>query len=119
QPRVCGVFRRRLRPLHDDVVEPGRTTLKGDNRSSVDAEYACDRGFEKVGEMAMSAANLTTAFDSELELVERWRHQALSRAGYDPEPPRCLAPPHAADRPLAVELLRRGCSVELAPQILL
>jgi hypothetical protein len=69
--------------------------------------------------MAMSAANLTTTIDPELELVERWRHQALSRAGYDPEAATVLAASHDVDLHLAVELLRRGCSVELALQILL
>ena len=67
----------------------------------------------------MSAANLTTTLDSELELVERWRHQALARAGYDPEAATVLAASHDVDLHLAVELLRRGCSVELALQILL
>ena len=41
--------------------------------------------------MAMSAANLTTIIDSELELVERWRHKALERAGYDWEAATVLA----------------------------
>ena len=68
--------------------------------------------------MAMSAA-LTTTFDSEQELVEQWRHEALSRAGYDPEAATVLAVSHDVDLHLAVELLRRGCSVELALQILL
>jgi hypothetical protein len=67
----------------------------------------------------MSAANLTTAYNSELELVEHWRHEALARAGYDPEAATVLAASHDVDLHLAVELLRRGCSVELALQILL
>jgi hypothetical protein len=67
----------------------------------------------------MSAANLTTMFHSELELVEQWRHEALARAGYDPEAATVLAASHDVDLHLAVELLRRGCSVELALQILL
>jgi hypothetical protein len=69
--------------------------------------------------MAMSAANLTTTFDSELELVEHWRHEALTRAGYDAEAATVLAASHDVDLHLAVELLRRGCTVELALQILL
>ena len=69
--------------------------------------------------MAMSAANLTTTFDTEQELVEQWRHQALSRAGYDPEAATVLAASHDVDLHQAVELLRRGCTVELALQILL
>jgi hypothetical protein len=67
----------------------------------------------------MSAANLTTLIDSELELVEQWRHEALARAGYGPEAATVLAASHDVDLHLAVELLRRGCSVELALQILL
>ncbi len=66
----------------------------------------------------MSAANLTT-FDNELELVEQWRHEALERAGYDPEAATVLAASHDVDLHRAVELLERGCSVELALQILL
>ncbi len=67
----------------------------------------------------MSAANLTTTFDNELELVEQWRHEALERAGYDPEAATVLAASHDVDLHRAVELLERGCSVELALQILL
>jgi hypothetical protein len=69
--------------------------------------------------MAMSAVNLTTTLDTELELVEQWRHEALARAGYDPEAATVLAASHDVDLHLAVELLNRGCSVELALQILL
>ena len=65
----------------------------------------------------MTAANLT--IDSELELVERWRHDALRRAGYDPEAASVLAASHDVDLHSAVDLLKRGCSVELALQILL
>jgi hypothetical protein len=67
----------------------------------------------------MSAANLTSIIDSELELVERWRHEALKRAGYDWESATVLAASHDIDLHHAVELLQRGCSIELALQILL
>ncbi len=67
----------------------------------------------------MSAANLTSIVDTELELVERWRHDALARAGYDRESATVLAASHDVDLHLAVDLLRRGCSIELALQILL
>ena len=67
----------------------------------------------------MSAANLTSIIDSELELVERWRHEALKRAGYDWESATVLAASHDIDLHHAVELLERGCSIELALQILL
>ena len=66
----------------------------------------------------MSAANLT-AIDPELELVERWRHQALERAGYDAEAATVLAASHDVDLHRAVELLEHGCPVDLALQILL
>ena len=69
--------------------------------------------------MAMSAANLTTRVDTEVELVEQWRHEALERAGYDPEAAVVLAASHDVDLHRAVGLLERGCSQELALQILL
>lgn len=67
----------------------------------------------------MSAANLQAPYESELELVEQWRHEALRRAGYDPEAATVLAASHDIDLHAAVSLLERGCSVELALQILL
>jgi hypothetical protein len=67
----------------------------------------------------MSAANLTTSLESELELVERWRHEALERAGYDPESATVLAASHDVDLHLAVGLVEQGCPIELALQILL
>lgn len=69
--------------------------------------------------MAVSAANLTTRVDSELEVVEQWRHEALERAGYDGESAIILAASHEIDLHQAVELLERGCPVQLALQILL
>lgn len=67
----------------------------------------------------MSAANLQAPYESELELVEQWRHEALRRAGYDRESATVLAASHDIDLHAAVSLLERGCSVELALQILL
>ena len=67
----------------------------------------------------MSAANVTTRVDTELELIEQWRHEALERAGYDPEAAVVLAASHDIDLHRAVDLLERGCSQELALQILL
>ena len=67
----------------------------------------------------MSAANLTSIVDTELELVEQWRREALERAGYDWESATVLAASHDVDLHRAVELLERGCSIELALQILL
>jgi hypothetical protein len=70
-------------------------------------------------EAPMSAAEVETRFASELDRVEQWRHEALERAGYDPEAAVVLAASHDVDLHQAVELLERGCSVELALQILL
>ena len=67
----------------------------------------------------MSAAHLETRVDTEMEMVEQWRHEALSRAGYGPEASTVIAASHDVDLHLAVELLERGCPVELALQILL
>jgi hypothetical protein len=67
----------------------------------------------------MSAADLTTRIDSEIDLVEQWRHEALWRAGYDAEASVVLAASHDVDLHLAVDLLERGCTQELALQILL
>lgn len=67
----------------------------------------------------MSAAELTTRPDEELEIVERWRLESLERAGYDMESAAVLAATHEVDLHRAVELVQRGCSVSLALQILL
>lgn len=70
-------------------------------------------------EKAMSAVDLTTTVDSELEVIERWRHEALERAGYDREAATVLAASHDVDLHSAVDLLQRGCPIDLALQILL
>ena len=67
----------------------------------------------------MSAAELELLHVSEVDRVERWRHEALSRAGYDSESALVLAASHDVDLHDAIELLERGCSVDLALQILL
>ena len=67
----------------------------------------------------MSAANLTTAPELEIEAVELWRLLSLSRAGYDPESAAVLAASHDVDLHGAMSLLEQGCPVELALQILL
>jgi hypothetical protein len=67
----------------------------------------------------MSAAELELLYTSEIERIEQWRHEALERAGYDPESALVLAASHDVDLHDAVELLERGCSVDLALQILL
>jgi hypothetical protein len=67
----------------------------------------------------MSAAELELVGVSERDRIEQWRHEALERAGYDPESAIVLAASHEIDLHAAVSLLERGCSVELALQILL
>ena len=68
----------------------------------------------------MSAAELELVVGvSERDRIEQWRHEALERAGYDPESAIVLAASHDIDLHNAVSLLERGCTVELALQILL
>jgi len=67
----------------------------------------------------MSAAELETLLVSEMDRIERWRHQELERAGYDSESALVLAASHDVDLHEAVRLLQRGCTVDLALQILL
>jgi hypothetical protein len=66
----------------------------------------------------MSAAELEVMY-GESDRVEHWRHQELERAGYDSESAIVLAASHDVDLHLAVDLLKRGCTVDLALQILL
>jgi hypothetical protein len=67
----------------------------------------------------MSAAELETLYYSEIDRIEQWRHEALQRAGYDSESALVLAASHDVDLHDAVRLLERGCTVDLALQILL
>ena len=67
----------------------------------------------------MSAAELESLYVTEIDRIEQWRHEALERAGYDPESALVLAASHDVDLHAAVGLLERGCTVELALQILL
>jgi hypothetical protein len=57
--------------------------------------------------------------ETELQRVERWRADELMRGGFDPEAAVALAPRFDIDLHRAIELLDRGCSTELALQILL
>ena len=67
----------------------------------------------------MSAAELQTMYASEIDRIEQWRHEKLERAGYDPESALVLSASHDVDLHDAVNLLDRGCTVDLALQILL
>ncbi len=66
----------------------------------------------------MSAAELETASAPEIDRVEQWRQDELERAGYDRQSAFLLATSHEIDLHAAVDLLTRGCSVELAVAIL-
>ena len=57
--------------------------------------------------------------ETELERVERWRAEALIRAGYDPAGASDLVARIDIDLHTATDLLERGCPPELALQILL
>ena len=61
----------------------------------------------------------TTDTSFEIERVELWRLDSLERAGYDAESAAVLAASPEVDLHLAVTLVERGCSVDLALQILL
>lgn len=67
----------------------------------------------------MSAADLQIVYGTEIDRIEQWRHEELERAGYDPESALVLAASHDVDLHSAVDLLKRGCTVDLALQILL
>jgi hypothetical protein len=57
--------------------------------------------------------------ETELERVERWRAEALMRAGYDAAGAAELAARLEIDLHTATALLERGCPADLALQILL
>lgn len=65
----------------------------------------------------MTAADVQ--FESETERIERWRYEALVRAGYEPTAAQRLAARQDIDLHVAVEMLAKGCSPELALSILL
>jgi hypothetical protein len=67
----------------------------------------------------MSAAELEMIITTETDRGEHWRHEELAPAGYDPESALVLAASHDVDLHEAVNLLKRGCTVDLALQILL
>jgi hypothetical protein len=66
----------------------------------------------------MSTTAETNVRPTEQELVERWRAQELERAGYPDTVAVELAMRSDVDLHRAVELLEKGCSPELAAQIL-
>jgi hypothetical protein len=60
----------------------------------------------------------TTLRPTEQELVERWRAQELERAGFPGEVAEELASRGDVDLHRAIELLEKGCTPELAADIL-
>ena len=60
----------------------------------------------------------TNVRQTEQELVESWRATELERAGYPPAVAAELAARMDVDLHLAVEMLTKGCSPELALNIL-
>ena len=66
----------------------------------------------------MTAAE-TLREDTELERVQAWRAQELERAGYPPVAAAKLAARHDVDLHRAIDLVRQGCSHEMALSILL
>jgi hypothetical protein len=60
----------------------------------------------------------TNVRQTEQELVESWRATELERAGYPPAIAAELASRTDVDLHLAVEMLTKGCSPELALNIL-
>ena len=65
--------------------------------------------------MSMSTAEYT---ETELERVERWRADALMRAGYDVRVATELAGRQDIDLHRAIQMLEDGCPPDLALQIL-
>jgi hypothetical protein len=55
---------------------------------------------------------------TEQELVERWRAEALERAGFPEDVAAELAMRNDVDLHRAIELLQKGCSPQLAADIL-
>jgi hypothetical protein len=67
----------------------------------------------------MTAAETRLPLDTELERIQQWREEELERAGYSVRDAARIAARHDIDLHLAVDLVRGGCSHELALQILL
>jgi hypothetical protein len=67
----------------------------------------------------MTAAESRLALETELERIEQWRAEELERAGFSVRDAARIAARHDVDLHLAVDLVKSGCSHELALQILL
>ena len=67
----------------------------------------------------MTAAETGTRDVTEIERIERWRAEALERAGYDAPAARELAARLDIDLHHATDLLQSGCPQDVALRILL
>ena len=74
---------------------------------------------EQRSEVDVSATDVQVHEETEHERVARWRAEELERAGYEVSAVAVLAAASDVDLHLAIDLLRRGCSEDLALQILL
>jgi hypothetical protein len=68
--------------------------------------------------MPTADTDTTTLRSTEQELVERWRAEELERAGYSEDVAAELAMRSDVDLHRAIELVARGCTPELAAEIL-
>ena len=66
----------------------------------------------------MSAVEVHIA-ETESDKVERWRAEALERAGYEPTAAAMIAMQKDVDLHLAIELVEHGCPPDIALRILL
>lgn len=67
----------------------------------------------------LAATELQLLEQTEVERIERWRAEELERAGYAPRAAGRLAVRHDVDLHFATELIKHGCSPDLALKILL
>jgi hypothetical protein len=67
----------------------------------------------------MTAAETGLREDTELERVQAWRAEELERAGYPSAAAAKLAARLDVDLHLAIDLVRNGCSPDVALSILL
>ena len=67
----------------------------------------------------MSATEVQELKETEAERVERWRAEELERAGYDLSAAAVLAASVDVDLHFAIDLLHKGCTQDVAMQILL
>ena len=67
----------------------------------------------------MTAAEAQLPLESELERIEQWRAEELERAGYPVRDTELLAQRLDIDLHLAIDLVRQGCPIPVALQILL